>query len=194
MTTFDYVILAILAIAAISGASKGFVKQIAAFAGLIVGLLAAKALYMSVAAKLSTFITTSMNISQIIAFVAIWVVVPIAFLALASMFTRALEAASLGVVNRLLGAVFGTLLWVLILGFLAIVLDTLDTNSMVLSQTIKDGSTLYYPMKNCVYFLISSLLPASEVLNGGNRSQPANKEAFSLPILLFMSYATRRTQ
>lgn len=193
MTIFDYVILAILAIAAISGASKGLVKQIAALVGLVVGLLAARALYISVAAKLSPLLTNSMNFAQIIAFVAIWVIVPMAFLVLASMFTHALEAASLGFINRLLGAVFGAALWVLILGFLAIVLDTLDTNNIILSQTIKDDSMLYYPIKDWVYFFISSLLPANEVLNGGNRTSPVNKDAFSLPIL-YMSYATRRTQ
>ena len=47
-----------------------------------------------------------MTFAQILAFVVIWVVVPLLFLLVASLLTKAMEAISLGWLNRWLGAGF----------------------------------------------------------------------------------------
>ena len=57
MTTIDIIILIALGAGVIVGFMKGFIRQLASILGLIVGLLAAKALYTSLAVKLCPTVT-----------------------------------------------------------------------------------------------------------------------------------------
>ena len=79
MAIIDIIILAAFGLGAIIGFMKGFVKQLASLLGLIVGLLAAKALYASLAVKLCPMLTDSMTVAQVLAFVFIWLAVPLLF-------------------------------------------------------------------------------------------------------------------
>ena len=73
MAILDIVIIAFFVWGAVSGFMKGFIKQLATLLGIIVGLLAAKALYSLVAEQYISKITESATIAQIIAFVLIWI-------------------------------------------------------------------------------------------------------------------------
>ena len=84
MTVIDIVILVILAAGAIMGFSKGFIKQLASLLGLVVGLLAARALYGQLAEKLCPTVTQSLGVAQVLAFVLIWLAVPLIFALVAS--------------------------------------------------------------------------------------------------------------
>ena len=84
MAIIDIIILAAFGLGAIIGFMKGFVKQLASLLGLIVGLLAAKALYASLAVKLCPMLTDSMTVAQVLAFVFIWLAVPLLFSLVAS--------------------------------------------------------------------------------------------------------------
>ena len=129
MTTIDIIIVIIIGAGAIMGLFKGFIKQLAMIAGLVVGLIAAKALYMSLAEKICPTVTDSMTVAQIISFVVIWMAVPLAFTLVAALFSKALEAVSLGAIN---------------------VLEFVDSDNRLISRTNKEQSVLYYPMKNFV--------------------------------------------
>ena len=124
MTTIDIIIVIIIGAGAIMGLFKGFIKQLAMIAGLVVGLIAAKALYMSLAEKICPTVT--------------------------ALFSKALEAVSLGAVNRLLGLVLGALKYVILIGLFINVLEFVDSDNRLISRTNKEQSVLYYPMKNFV--------------------------------------------
>ncbi|MCM0315290.1 CvpA family protein [Bacteroides fragilis] len=147
MTTIDIIILIALGAGVIIGFMKGFIRQFASILGLIVGLLAAKALYTSLAVKLCPTVTDSMTVAQILAFVIIWIAVPLIFTLVASVLTKAMEAVSLGWLNRLLGAGLGALKYLLLVSLVVCVIQFIDTDSQLISQTKKEESLLYYPME-----------------------------------------------
>lgn len=147
MTTIDIIILIVLGAGVIIGFMKGFIRQLASILGLIVGLLAAKALYTSLAVKLCPTVTDSMTVAQILAFVIIWIAVPLIFTLVASVLTKAMEAVSLGWLNRLLGAGLGALKYLLLVSLVVCVIQFIDTDSQLISQTKKEESLLYYPME-----------------------------------------------
>ena len=66
MATIDIIILIIIGAGAIVGFMKGFIRQLASILGLIVGLLAAKALYTTLAEKLCPTVTDSMTVAQVL--------------------------------------------------------------------------------------------------------------------------------
>ena len=147
MTTIDIIILIALGAGVIIGFMKGFIRQLASILGLIVGLLAAKALYTSLAVKLCPTVTDSMTVAQILAFVIIWIAVPLIFTLVASVLTKAMEAVSLGGLNRLRGAGLGALKYLLLVSLVVCVIQFIDTDSQLISQTKKEESLLYYPME-----------------------------------------------
>lgn len=165
MTTLDIIILVVLGAGAIVGFSKGFLKQLASLLGLVAGLLIAKALYATVAERVFLPLTDSLTVAQGIAFVVIWLAVPLAFLLLASLLTKAMEAVSLGWVNRLLGAVLGALKAALLVSLLVCVVEYIDTDNTILKKTKKQESVLYYPMEKFAgFFLPAAREVASELL------------------------------
>lgn len=159
MGVIDIVILAIIGIGAFSGFLRGFIHQLATIAGLAVGFFAARALYLVAAEKMALYITdASLTVLQIIAFIGIWVIVPLLFTLAASLLTHAVDLLSLGAFNRILGIVLGAAKWVLIVGLLINVLDYVDADNSLIGKTKKEESTLYYPIKN----IISSFFPVAK--------------------------------
>ncbi|ADV42541.1 CvpA family protein [Bacteroides helcogenes] len=148
MTTIDILIIIAFGTGAVIGFMKGLIKQLASVLGLVVGLLAAKALYAPLAAKLCPTVTDSMTFAQILAFVIIWVVVPLGFSIVASMLTKAMEAISLGWLNRWLGSGLGALKYLLLVSLLIGVIEFVDGDNKLISQTKKQESALYYPMNS----------------------------------------------
>ena len=75
MTTLDIILLVLIGTGAVLGFAKGFLRQLAGLLGLIVGLLAAKALYATVADEVFSQVTDDAGLARGLAFVAIWLLV-----------------------------------------------------------------------------------------------------------------------
>ena len=147
MTTIDIIILVVIGVGVIQGLMKGFVKQLASIVGLIAGLLVARALFASVAEKLAPVLGTSTVIAQILAFVLIWVAVPLGFVLVASFLTKALDAVRLGWLNRWLGSGLGALKFLLLTSLVICVIEFIDSDNKLISATKKSESLLYYPIE-----------------------------------------------
>lgn len=167
MASIDIVIIVIVGIGAVIGFVKGFVKQLASLLGLVVGLLAAKALYAPLAEKLCPTLTDSMTVAQVIAFITIWIAVPLIFTLIAALLTKAMEAVSLGCLNRWLGAGLGALKFLLLASVLINVIEFFDADNSMISQTKKEESVLYYPMKSFaeIFFPAAKNVTEQYILN-----------------------------
>lgn len=148
MATIDIIILAMIGVGVIMGLLKGFVKQMASIVGLIAGLLVARALFGIVAERLAPALGTSTTVAQVLAFVLIWVAVPLGFALVASLLTKALDAVRLGWLNRWLGSGLGALKYMILIGLAIHVMEYMDPKDEIISQTKKEESVLYYPMRD----------------------------------------------
>lgn len=148
MTTIDIMIVALIGVGVVLGLMKGFVKQMASILGLIAGLLVARALFATVGEKLAPALGTSGTIAQILAFILIWVAVPLGFALVASLLTKALDAIHLGWLNRWLGSGLGALKYMILIGLVIHVMEYIDPKDEMISATKKKESVLYYPMKD----------------------------------------------
>lgn len=160
MTTIDIIILVIISIGILLGLVKGALKQLAGLLGLVVGLLAAKALYATAAAEVFSRVTDNMTVAQLLAFLAIWVIVPLLFWGVACVLTKALDAVCLGWINRLLGGVLGGVVHALLVSLVICVLEAVDTKNDLLSKGQKQESVLYYRMEP----LAGLFFPAAKTL------------------------------
>ena len=148
MATIDIIILAMIGAVVIMGLIKGFVKQMASIVGLIAGLLMARALFGIVAERLAPVLGTSTTVAQVLAFILIWIAVPLGFAFVASLLTKALDAVHLGWLNRWLGSGLGALKYMILIGLAIHVIEYIDPNNEMISATKKKESVLYYSMRD----------------------------------------------
>lgn len=148
MGTLDWIIIAILAMGAVSGFMKGILKQLASIVGLVAGLLVARALFAGLGEQLAVKIGSSVTVGQILAFLLIGLMVPLALSMVASTLTRIADRVSLGFVNRWLGAGLGLLKYLLIVSVVIHFIDFADSKDYLIHSTTKRSSLLYYPIKD----------------------------------------------
>ena len=134
MATIDIIILIIIGAGAIVGFMKGFIRQLASILGLM-------------AEKLCPAVTDSMTVAQVLAFIIIWIAVPLIFLLVASLLTKAMKAVSLDWLNRWLGCVLGALKFLLLTSLVICLIEFMDGDNKLISATKKSESLLYYPME-----------------------------------------------
>jgi membrane protein required for colicin V production len=114
MNWLDIIIIVILAIQVITGFVQGFIKALAGLLGLIVGIVLAGRFYENVASLLG-FISNT-DVANVVAFILILIVVWGIFSIVASLLTKLISVAFLGLFNRILGAVFGLVMGALFVG------------------------------------------------------------------------------
>lgn len=163
----DVIILIAVGTGVVMGFMKGFIRQLASILGLIAGLLAARALYTPFAERLCPTITDSMTLAQILSFIVIWLAVPLLFTLVASVLTKAVEAVSLGWLNRWLGSGLGALKYLLLVSLVIGVIEFIDTDNKLINQTKKSASLLYYPMETFagIFFPTAKKVTQQYILN-----------------------------
>lgn len=122
MNIVDILIALILVAAAITGWRAGFVKEIFSFAGFFLGLFLANLLYRQVGYLLAPHIEADPSTLYIIAFILIWIGVPVALWILGSILTGFLKLISLGSLNSSLGCIVNIAKNFVLLGLIANVL------------------------------------------------------------------------
>ncbi len=152
MATVDIILIVVLVVGIVRGYMAGFINQLASLLGLVVGLVVARAMYGALADKLYSTVTDSMTAAQVMAFVLIWLAVPVAFAIVAFALTKLMSVVSLGWVNRWLGAGLGAIKYVLFASLVMCVLefveggtDILNTDDSVLYDIVKQLGGLFVP-------------------------------------------------
>lgn len=144
MNTPDIIILVVLAVGSFRGWQSGLFRQIASVAGVILGLLVASMLYMTLGDWLTLQMEMQRGVAYALAFIMIWIGVPLALSVIAYCLTKTMETLCLGWLNRLGGAAIGAMKYLLLLSCVI--------NVMVRLQFMNDpsdtGSRFYKPLKS----------------------------------------------
>lgn len=107
MGTLDIIVLVVLGIGFFQGMHNGFAKSLCSFAGFFLGLIVAYMFYSSVGAKLAPHLGGGASMASIVAFILIWLAVPLALNFVGDILTKFLSMIFLGGVNKILGGVLG---------------------------------------------------------------------------------------
>ncbi|MBQ9285099.1 MAG: CvpA family protein [Bacteroidaceae bacterium] len=143
MNGFDILFLFVLAIGAFRGWTNGLLKEVLGLVGIFVGLYVAYLLYDQVGYALAPHIGTSPSVASIIAFVLIWIGVPILLGVLGSLLTKVLEWIGLDGVNNLSGALVGIIKYAIVLGVICNVLSIIR----LIGEESQHNSLLFGPLK-----------------------------------------------
>jgi len=122
MNWFDVTAIAVLALSAGFAFFKGFVREIASLAGLIIGSILAFRFYKNGADMLTPWIHTS-NIRNFTAFFVIFLFIVLISAVISFLIKRLFDSAGLSFYDRFLGLLFGLLRGVVIVYVFVIVLQ-----------------------------------------------------------------------
>lgn len=144
MPFIDFVILLLFIWAVYKGWRQGFLKEIISMVGFVVGLFVAAELYSSFGGFLSPHIGASPTVANILAFLVLWIVVPILLGLLANLLTKALKGMKIGLPNSILGAVVSVLKYLILMSCVFNVMSFLG----IVGKDKAEKSYLYEPVKN----------------------------------------------
>lgn len=157
IATLDIILLVLFIPGAIRGLSKGFLEQVISLGGILLSVYAAYHFSQPVCEWLSKYIQVSGTVLNIIGFVVMLLGVLILVMLIAKVITKAVDMASLGWINRLLGLVFSLGTSALILGLLVILFDTVNEKFELVRQAVLDDSFLYGPIRDLGYWVFPYL-------------------------------------
>ena len=157
MNYFDIIFVIPLLWGAYKGFTKGFVLEIASFLALGLGVWGGlKFSYLS-AEYLSKLFNISEKLMPLISFSVVFIIIVIAVFLLAKLLQSVLKKAALGLVNRLLGLVFGILKFAFILSVILNLVNVFNKEVEFITPEKKEASLLYNPIEKLSQLLIPGI-------------------------------------
>ena len=151
MNWLDILIVVILAVSAIIGLRRGLIEMILGVAGVILGVFLAGQYYETVG---SWFNFDNTNLANVLAFILILLVVLLIFYLAAKFITKLADIALLGWINRIGGALLGTLIAAIAIAAVLAILVKYQSWSV-----INDSLLSRFFLEN--FPLVLDLLPSS---------------------------------
>ena len=143
METIDWIIVVVLALGFIAGIVRGLIRQAFSLGGIIAGVICGAFLYKPFSGFLLNGLNMTEKVAQVLSFIVILLLVPILFGLIGRIFSRLVHVADLGFIDRLLGGLFGTLKWFIMLGLLFHLMDMSGLTEKVMKNREDQEKGLY---------------------------------------------------
>lgn len=164
MSIIDIVLGALLLFGLIRGAMKGLFVEIASLCALVLGVFGAIHFSYFVADLLESKVDWDEKTMNIVAFATTFVIIVLAISLAGKALTKLADFAALGMLNKLLGGVFGALKIGLILSVLLIVFNKLNKTLPFMEEEELEESILYKPVKSLAPMIFPTLIKSGEEL------------------------------
>lgn len=162
MNTFDIILTALLLFGFIRGLLKGLFVELASLLSLIVGVYGAIHFSYFIGDILKDSVDWDERYISIVAFAVTFIVIVIVISLLGKLFTKIANFAALGILNKLLGGIFGAVKIGLILSVLLIVFDKLNSTIPFVNKENTEDSVLYEPVKGLAPMIFPDFLNVEE--------------------------------
>ena len=164
MNVFDIVIAALLIFGFVRGVMKGLFVEVASLAALIGGVYGAIHFSYFIGNFLKEAVSWDQEYVSLAAFAGTFITIIVTIALLGKMLTKLADFAALGVINKILGGVFGAIKIGLILSVVFIFFGKMnDTIPFVKKETL-DESILYAPVKKIAPTIFPSIIKNEDEL------------------------------
>lgn len=158
MAVIDIILGALLLFGIIRGLMKGLFVEVASLAALVLGVYGAIHFSNFAADFLMEKVSWDEKYINIVAFAITFVIIVLAIALAGKALTKLANFAALGVINKVLGAVFGGLKIGLILSVILMVFDGLNKTIPFASSEDLEDSILYNPIKSLAPTIFPNIL------------------------------------
>jgi len=150
MTVLDIILLVLLLFGLINGLKNGLFVEVASLVALVAGVYGAIQFSNFAADFLMSKVDWNEKTVNIIAFAITFIVIVLVITLAGKALTKIADFAALGIVNKLLGGIFGLLKFAVILSVILIIFDSLNKNLPFTDKEDLEDSMLYEPIKSFV--------------------------------------------
>ena len=155
MNTIDIILAVALGFGFIKGFFKGFIIEVASLGALFLGLLGAVKFSGFFADLLNEFFDWSPLAVQTASYLIIFIIIVYDLSVLAKTLTKIISRASLGLLNKFLGAFFGVFKWAIFMSVALFFLEKLNTWITIINTEMIESSILYEPITELGEYLFS---------------------------------------
>lgn len=158
MSIIDIVLAALLLFGFIRGLFKGLFVEVASLVALVLGIYGAIHFSYFASDILESKVDWNEKTINIVAFAVTFVIIVLTISLAGKALTKLADFAALGLLNKLLGGVFGALKIGLILSVLLIVFSKLNNTLPFMEKEDLEESTLYEPVKSLAPMIFPNLI------------------------------------
>ncbi|WP_375240726.1 CvpA family protein [Polaribacter sp.] len=158
MNVFDIVIAALLLFGFVRGVMKGLFVEIASLVALIGGVYGAIHFSFFVGDFLKKSVSWSKEYISLAAFAATFIIIIVIIALIGKLLTKLADFASLGIINKILGGVFGALKIGLILSVVFIFFGKMNDTIPFIEKETLENSILYTPVKKIAPTIFPSII------------------------------------
>ncbi len=162
MTTIDIIIAALLLFGFVRGLIKGLFVELASLLSLVLGIYGAIHFSDFVAVYLKNYVEWEEQYISIGAFAITFIVIVVVIALIGKLFTKIANLIALGILNKLLGGVFGLLKYALICSVILLVFDKVNSIFPMDDKLNTKEAILYQPVKNLAPSIFSDLVNISD--------------------------------
>jgi membrane protein required for colicin V production len=164
MNIFDIVIAALLIFGFVRGVMKGLFVEVASLVALIAGVYGAIHFSYFIGDFLKESVSWSEEYVSLTAFAGTFIIIIIVISLLGKVLTKLADFASLGIINKILGGVFGALKIGLILSVVFIFFGKINNTIPFIKKKTLEESILYKPVKKVVPTIFPSIMKGEDDL------------------------------
>jgi len=157
MSVIDIIIILPIIWGLYKGFSKGLIIEIAQLGALLLGIWGAMKFYKFTENIIEQNINGFEKYLPIIAFALTFIGIVIIIHLLARIIDKFIKAIALGIINRIAGAIFGAIKFLLIISAFLVIIDKIDNQTKILEDNTKNKSLLYTPVLAVTYGIFPSL-------------------------------------
>ena len=156
MSYLDLFFGVVIAWGAYSGFSKGLIKELASILGVIFGVFLAKNYYPYLDIKLKPIFESEAGFISILSAILIFLLTIMVFKIIAKFLTKFLKIIALGLLNRIIGSVFGIFKTVLLLCILVFIFSNINNVTGIIKAEKLSQSFFYSKIEKINSFIIES--------------------------------------
>lgn len=176
VSNIDLVIGLFLIIGLAKGFLKGFIKELAGLVAIILGIYGAVRFSYFTIDLIKDYIDTTPEKMAILAYILTFLFIIVLVFIISSLLTRLVKFMAMGLLNRLLGGIFGLLKWSVILSFLLVFFVSINKDWELMEQKDLEDSKLYLPLME----LGEKILPSTVELIQNYHTEIKSDETVSL--------------
>ncbi len=162
MNVLDIVLGSLILFGLIRGLMKGLFVEVASIVALILGIYGAIHFSNFAASFLENRVNWDEKYINITAFAITFIVIIVVIALAGKALTKLADFASLGILNKLLGGVFGALKIGLILSVVLIIFNKMNSNIPLIEDHELEDSMLYKPVKSLAPIIFPSIIDSEE--------------------------------
>lgn len=150
MQIVDIIIGGLILYGTVKGFKKGLLSEVASLLALFLGILGAARLNTPVSKLIRQHVDWSESAVAVVSFIAIFISIVIIVSLAGKALTKLAKAIALGLLNRILGAMFGGIKVVLLLSVLLLVFEKVNKSISLFPSTQFNNTILYEPIAELV--------------------------------------------